>query len=198
MNYDDNLKSTQLRKLFRIFNSRSIQNLNIFGAREGFQFKVTNLSWIGIRRDICNRAGSTSQWPKPVLTAHLSHWTRATCHQPSHHVVPALTAMSAQTPFTAGCRHYPMPRRPHGLSGEFPPHFASSFKLLLALVPHCSAPHPPTLFADEPLTQPLPVVPWAPELLQRVMPPSAREVTGHAMSRSQHHLSVFCRAPHCH
>jgi hypothetical protein len=32
MNYVENLKSPQLRKLFRIFKSRPMQNLNIFGA----------------------------------------------------------------------------------------------------------------------------------------------------------------------
>jgi hypothetical protein len=39
MNYVENLKSTQLRNLFRIFKSSNMQSLNIFGAKEGFLFE---------------------------------------------------------------------------------------------------------------------------------------------------------------
>jgi hypothetical protein len=44
MNSVGNLKLAQFRKLFRIFQSSSIQNFRIFGAREGFHFESTILS----------------------------------------------------------------------------------------------------------------------------------------------------------
>jgi hypothetical protein len=46
MNYVENLNSTQWRKLFTIFKSRSMQRLNIFWARECFLFKFTSLSGV--------------------------------------------------------------------------------------------------------------------------------------------------------
>jgi hypothetical protein len=44
INYVENLKLTQLRKLFRIFQSSPIQSLNIFGVREDQVLYFTNLS----------------------------------------------------------------------------------------------------------------------------------------------------------
>jgi hypothetical protein len=46
MNSVENLKSTQRRKLFKIFKSSRMQSLNIFGAREGFTFEFTSLSGV--------------------------------------------------------------------------------------------------------------------------------------------------------
>jgi hypothetical protein len=46
MNYVENLKSDQWRKLFNIYNSSSLQCLNIFGAREDFLFEFTSLSGV--------------------------------------------------------------------------------------------------------------------------------------------------------
>jgi hypothetical protein len=44
MNSVENLKSTQCRKLFKIFKSSYIQSFNIFGAREGFLSEFKSLS----------------------------------------------------------------------------------------------------------------------------------------------------------
>jgi hypothetical protein len=46
MNYVENLESDQWRKLFNIYNSSSLQHLNIFGAREDFIFQFTCLSGV--------------------------------------------------------------------------------------------------------------------------------------------------------
>jgi hypothetical protein len=83
MNYVENLKSTQLRKLFKIFKSSSMQSLNIFWSRESFLFefatlcgvwKIENrflLGWALLSAVRCrfHRAESTRhRWP-PVITA---------------------------------------------------------------------------------------------------------------------------------
>jgi hypothetical protein len=70
-----------LREFFIIFKCSPIQNLNIFGARKAFHFEFTNSSWIEILKDICNRAGPTSQQPKPVFTAHELPAARSVCHR---------------------------------------------------------------------------------------------------------------------
>jgi hypothetical protein len=49
MNSVGNLKSTQLQKLFRIFNSSLMQSLSIFGRREGICFEFQSLERIKIR-----------------------------------------------------------------------------------------------------------------------------------------------------
>jgi hypothetical protein len=46
MNYVENLKSAQSKKLFQIFNSICMQSLNIFEAREDFLFEFTTLSGV--------------------------------------------------------------------------------------------------------------------------------------------------------
>jgi hypothetical protein len=46
MNSVENLKSDQWRKLFNIYNSSSLQQLNIFGAREDFLSEFTSLSGV--------------------------------------------------------------------------------------------------------------------------------------------------------
>jgi hypothetical protein len=46
MNCVENLKSTQWRKLFKLFNSSGMQSLNIFGVTECFLFEFTSLSGV--------------------------------------------------------------------------------------------------------------------------------------------------------
>jgi hypothetical protein len=47
MNSVDNLKSTQLRKVFRIYKFRHLQSFDIFGVRQGlcFEFKILGQFW---------------------------------------------------------------------------------------------------------------------------------------------------------
>jgi hypothetical protein len=70
MNSVDNLKSTQLRKLFKICNSISMQCLNIFEGWEAFLFEFTNLSgvWKFERIFLLGQAH---------LLAACSHWSRS-------------------------------------------------------------------------------------------------------------------------
>jgi hypothetical protein len=43
MNFIENLKLTQLRKLFRIFRSSSMSSLSIFGHQKGLHFEFQRL-----------------------------------------------------------------------------------------------------------------------------------------------------------
>jgi hypothetical protein len=70
----------------------------------------------------------------------------------------------------------------HACAGKSPPppRFHLLVRASLALSLAASAPHPSAPFADELSTRPLPAALRALELLQHVVPPSAREVTGDA------------------
>jgi hypothetical protein len=46
MNSIENLKSTESKKLFKIFKSSRMQNLNIFGAKKSLLFEFTSLSGV--------------------------------------------------------------------------------------------------------------------------------------------------------
>jgi hypothetical protein len=65
MNSIDKLKSTQLRKLFKIFNSSSMQSLNIFGAMESFLFKFVSLSRVW-------KFGNLFYWAEPICERPVS------------------------------------------------------------------------------------------------------------------------------
>jgi hypothetical protein len=69
MNSNENLKSTQLRKLFKIFNSDEI-----FGAREGFLFDFASLRGVWKPVPACQRLvyGARS-----VGTKHRARWATA-------------------------------------------------------------------------------------------------------------------------
>jgi hypothetical protein len=60
MNSLDNLKLTQLRKLFKIFKYSDMQSLNIFRAKESFLFEFANLSGVWKFENLFYRAGPTS------------------------------------------------------------------------------------------------------------------------------------------
>jgi hypothetical protein len=59
MNYVENLKSNQWRKLFEIFKSSSMQSLNIFVVGEGFLFEFASLSEVWKFKNIFYWAGPT-------------------------------------------------------------------------------------------------------------------------------------------
>jgi hypothetical protein len=69
MNSIENLKSTQLRKLFKVFKSRSMQSSNIFRARKNFLFEFANLSGVWKLEIIFYEARPTCQQPVCILTA---------------------------------------------------------------------------------------------------------------------------------
>jgi hypothetical protein len=78
MNYSGNFKLTKLRNLFKIFKYSLVQSLSIFGAREGIQFELQNLSSFCIFEKkvvhkICARPSATVGWfwTTTVPGAHL-------------------------------------------------------------------------------------------------------------------------------
>jgi hypothetical protein len=68
MNPVNNLKSTQLRKLFKLFKYHCMQSLNIFGARESFLFEFASLSRVWKFENRFFWVGPTCQRPVSVLT----------------------------------------------------------------------------------------------------------------------------------
>jgi hypothetical protein len=67
MNYSENFKLTKLRNLFKIFKYSLVQSLSIFGARQGIQFELQNLSSFCIFEKkvvhkICARPSATVGW----------------------------------------------------------------------------------------------------------------------------------------
>jgi hypothetical protein len=85
MNYVENLRSTQLRKLFKIFKSSITQSLNIFKEREGLHFEFICFCWVWILEENLNWAGPTCQRPISFLPPRPSNRTCVTCHRASHH-----------------------------------------------------------------------------------------------------------------
>jgi hypothetical protein len=85
MNSVENLMSTQLNKLFRIFKSSIIQSLNIFGAKKNFHFEFTNFCWVWILEENLNRARPTCQRPISVLPPWPHNRTHAAHHGAGHH-----------------------------------------------------------------------------------------------------------------
>jgi hypothetical protein len=114
MNSIENLKSTQLRKLFKVFKSRSMQSSNIFRARKNFLFEFANLSGVWKleiifyeARPTCHHAESSSApvasdrhrptWvaPPPPLIPAPDVTEEAATHNasPSHRSAALLTAL---------------------------------------------------------------------------------------------------------
>jgi hypothetical protein len=73
MNFVENLKSTELRKLLNIFKSSRMQSLNIFEAWKGFLLEFAILSGVQKFENLFNWAGPTCQRPVSVLTAQDGH-----------------------------------------------------------------------------------------------------------------------------
>jgi hypothetical protein len=64
-----NMKSAQLRKLFRILQSSIIENLEIFGAMEGICFEFAGLNQFWKFWENSNHVGPACQWRYPNVGA---------------------------------------------------------------------------------------------------------------------------------
>jgi hypothetical protein len=97
----ENLKSTRLRKLFKIFKSSLIQSLNNFSPREGTGSKFTSLSWFWILKNLL-----TGPSPQAAAQNGLRPGQPVpgpSRHRAGHQAVIVLTA--ERVPVTAGrCR----------------------------------------------------------------------------------------------
>jgi hypothetical protein len=153
MNSVDNLKSTQFRELFKIFNSIPMQSLNIFRIDESFFLNLQVWVEFGNLKEYFYWARPTCRRPVFVLTAQDGH--------PVPHTTLFLVAML--TTQRAARRRWPLvvaaPRRQAPLSlcpdftiGGHRPFRSPSHHLTAA--PHCSTLHwlqlrPASLATDE-------------------------------------------------
>jgi hypothetical protein len=161
MNFVDNLKSTQLRKLFKIFKSTKIKKFEYVWSRKGLPFEFA--SWRGVwnPEKIFNWAGPTCQWP--VFTFdHPGPLPGPACASPM--------AGDHRSPRAQRCAPS---NRPHVRQWRSLFHFP----LLTLTLAHSLAHSPPLLLARSLLTRSLPAALRSPELLQHILPPSAKEVT---------------------
>jgi hypothetical protein len=148
MNFVQNLKSTQWRKLFKIFKCSGIQSFNIFGARECFLFEFTNLSGV---------------WKFENSLTGRAHMLAARFHLTSRdgHPVPRATLVPggcAHRTESARCRWPPVVAAPLGLAPltttpditeEATTHLA--FPLCPFGHARCYAPHRPPLHPPSPI-----------------------------------------------
>jgi hypothetical protein len=81
-----------------------MQNFNIFGGREGFNFEFASLSWIGNLKKNIFPGQAHQSVAQGVLTTRASHRARAAHHWPSHRMVTTFTVESVLVPVTAGRR----------------------------------------------------------------------------------------------
>jgi hypothetical protein len=98
MKSNENLKLSQWRKLFNMFQYRLMQSLNIFGTREGLCFEFQFLEEFEIYLERLKGAGPTGQWPLSLL----AHARRA----------PGTQSRSWSLPFHRGHRTTATSRHP--------------------------------------------------------------------------------------
>jgi hypothetical protein len=144
MYFVENLKSTQLIKLFKIFKSSSTQSLNIFWAREGFFFGFTILSGVWKFENCLTEPGPLVSSPFPFWPPRMV----ARSHAPPLFPVVVLTTRRA---LNVGGRQLSPPHVCWSPLTNAPDvteeaTTQSAFPLLpFGRAPHCSAPHGPPL-----------------------------------------------------
>jgi hypothetical protein len=143
MNFVENLKSTQLKKLLKIFKSSGMESFNIFGPSEGFLYEFANLSGVWKFENVFNQARPTCQRPVSVLTARdgrlIPHAVSARYRWP-----PVVAAPRGLAPFIPALV----------ITEEAATHCAFPLPSF-GRAPRCSAPHwpplhPPSPIVDEP------------------------------------------------
>jgi hypothetical protein len=139
MNYIGNLKSTQLRKLFKIFNSSLMQSFSIFGARDypfqNFKFWNEFINWKKIQTGLVPLVST----PAPSDHSPGAIATIAAAVLPAPIVLPC-AALPERCYCCAWAQHMSPPRF------WFPPRARSSLSGLLSSASY-SVPHhrPPPL-----------------------------------------------------
>jgi hypothetical protein len=181
MNYVENLKSTQLIKLFKIFSSSRIQSFNIFRVRECFLLNLQVGEEFEIQRRFLTRPG-------PPISSLFKLLTTLDRYSDPHHLPPNWSPRSdrAHGGENAGAGHRRSSSLPHVTTSLFPGAWA-----------RWRVPSPFCFLAHHLCSSPVhPIRRWASDLTATSLPRAPRRKG--APSPPLHPTSTTsCLTPHC-